>query len=255
MARLPFAITLAILEDRARHGGVLSTMYRVVLPAALALTLAGCSLGSSFGSLPLGFADSSTSSGSTGSVMSAKRTARSDLGSDTAPPKAPAPAPATRTASLDDKAPAGSFERAPAGALADRDYSGTQLDAHKAVDAINAYRRQLGLKPVKLSAELSMAAKRHSMDLARWDRISHYGSDGSNPWDRVKRTPYKARVAAENVGTGQVSFDEVMKGWKASPSHDKNLRLPEAEHVGVALIYDPKTEFRTFWTLVLAAPG
>lgn len=255
MARLPFAITLAVLEDRARHGGVLSTMYRVVFPAALALTLAGCSLGSSLGSLPLGFADSSASSGSTGSVMSAKRTARSDLGSEAAPPKAPSTAPAARTASLDDKAPAGSFERAPAGALADRDYSGTRLDALKAVDAINVYRRQLGLKPVKFSAELSMAAKRHAMDLARWDRISHYGSDGSNPWDRVKRTPYKARVAAENVGTGQVSFDEVMKGWKASPSHDKNLRLPEAEHVGVALIYDPKTEFRTFWTLVLAAPG
>lgn len=231
-------------------------MYRVALPALLAFALAGCSLGSSFGSLPLGFAGSSSSgsSGSTGSVMSAKRAERSDLGRDATPPKAPAP-PSTRTASLEDKAPSGSFERAPAGALSDRDYSGTRLDVHKAVELINAYRRQSGLKPVKFSAELSMAAKRHCMDLARWDRISHYGSDGSNPWDRVKRTPYKARLAAENVGTGQVSFDEVMKGWKASPSHDKNLRLADAEHVGLALIYDPKTEFRTFWTLVLAAPG
>jgi uncharacterized protein YkwD len=233
-------------------------MYRVALLAFLSIGVAGCSLGSSLGSFPsLGFGDSSSTppasaSGSTGSIMSAKRTARSDLGRDRAPAKAPAAG--TRTASADDKAPAGSFEHAPAGALADRDYSHTQLDAHKAVQLINAYRRQMGLKPVKLSAELTMAAKRHSMDLARWDRISHYGSDGSNPWDRVKRTPYKAKLAAENVGTGQVSFDEVLKGWKASPSHDKNLKLAEAEHVGIALVYDPKTEFRTFWTLVLAAP-
>jgi uncharacterized protein YkwD len=45
-----------------------------------------------------------------------------------------------------------------------------------------------------------------------------------------------------------------MKGWQASPGHNKNLLLPEAEHMGIALAHDPKTEFKTFWTLVIAAP-
>jgi len=70
----------------------------------------------------------------------------------------------------------------------------------------------------------------------------------------VKRAGYNARVAAENVGTGQASFDEVMQGWKASPSHNKNLLMAEAKHMGIALVHDPNTEFKTFWTLVLAAP-
>ena len=98
------------------------------------------------------------------------------------------------------------------------------------------------------------AAKNHSTDLAKWDRISHFGSDGSNPWDRVKRSGYNARVAAENVGTGQTSFEEVLKGWKESPGHNKNLLLADAEHVGIALVREGKTEFKTFWTLVIGAP-
>ena len=109
------------------------------------------------------------------------------------------------------------------------------------------------MKPLKLSAALTEAAKAHSRDLAKWDRISHYGSDGSNPWDRVKRAGYNAKVAAENVGTGQASLEEVIKGWQKSPGHDKNLLLADAEHMGIALVQDPRTEFKTFWTLVVGA--
>jgi len=161
----------------------------------------------------------------------------------------------TKVASLvDDKAPKGSFEKARAGALKSRDYSATRLDAEKARELVNAYRKEKGLRPLKLQPALTEAARAHSRDLARWDRISHYGSDGSNPWDRVKRAGYSARLAAENVGTGQVTIEEVINGWKASPGHNKNLLLPEAEHMGIALVQDPKTEFKTFWTLVIASP-
>jgi uncharacterized protein YkwD len=160
----------------------------------------------------------------------------------------------TQLAKLDDQAPQGSFEKAPAGALSDRDYSHTALNPEKARDMINQYRRDKGLKPLILNAELTAAAKSHSRDLAKWDRISHFGSDGSNPWDRVKRTGFKARLAAENVGTGQVDFQEVLRGWKESPGHNKNLLLPDATHMGIALVQDPKTEFKSFWTLVIGSP-
>jgi uncharacterized protein YkwD len=172
-----------------------------------------------------------------------------------------ADSPAKRYASADprmpassaDRIPKGSFEKAPAGALADRDYGNTRLDPDKARDLINAYRKDKGLKPLRLSAALTEAAKAHSKDLAKWDRISHYGSDGSNPWDRVKRVGYNAKVAAENVGTGQASIDEVMKGWQASPGHNKNLLLADAQEMGIALVQDPRTEFKTFWTLVVGS--
>ena len=218
-------------------------MYRVALCAGAAATLAACSLGSS--SLTSGIPESAPPA----ATASIKRPGKSAaLGGEPGTPRN------VQLAKLDDQAPAGTFEKAKPGILADRDYSHTSLNAEMARDVINAYRRERGLKPLKLNPELTEAAKNHSRDLAKWDRISHYGSDGSNPWDRVKRTGYKARLAAENVGTGQIDFNEVMKGWKDSPGHNKNLLITDAEHMGIALVQDPKSEFKSFWTLVLGSP-
>jgi uncharacterized protein YkwD len=149
------------------------------------------------------------------------------------------------------KLPDGTYDKAPAGAFNDRDYRHVKLNPHDALKLINAYRASKGLGKVSINSYLTKTAKQHSRDLAKHDRISHYGSDGSNPWDRVERSGYKPQLAAENVGTGQLTIKEVMQGWKDSPGHNKNLLLPDAKHMGIALVYDPKTEYKTFWTLIL----
>jgi uncharacterized protein YkwD len=128
------------------------------------------------------------------------------------------------------------------------------LDPSTAQQLINAYRTQNGLKPLRLNPKLSEAALEHSKDLAHTDRISHYGSDGSDTWDRVRRTGYQARMTAENVGTGQSSLKEVFRGWQNSPDHNANLLLADAREMGIAMVHDPHTQFKTFWTLVLGSP-
>jgi uncharacterized protein YkwD len=45
-----------------------------------------------------------------------------------------------------------------------------------------------------------------------------------------------------------------MRGWKESPGHNKNLLLPDATNMGIALVQDPRTEFKSFWTLVIGSP-
>ena len=245
----------------ARLSAGVKIVYRVAFSAGLALSLAACAAGS--GNLGTGFNDSLPPSS-----IAKRQKPDVSLGGDTTVPRgsiasgtgAPAPAAArttggTQVASLGaDKAPKGAFEKAPAGSLADRDYTATSLDPAFARDIINQYRAEHGLKPLKLNAELTAAAKTHSRDLSKWDRISHYGSDGSNPWDRVKRSGFNARLAAENVGTGQANIEEVFKGWQESPGHNKNLLLSDADYMGIALVQDPKTEFKSFWTLVLGTP-
>ena len=128
------------------------------------------------------------------------------------------------------------------------------LDQAEARDIINRYRKHKGLKPLRLHPLLTKAAKAHSSDLAHNDRIAHKGSDGSDPWVRVQRAGYKPRLAAENVGAGQMSLAEVFRGWQDSPGHDENLLLPDATHMGIALVHNPTTEYKTFWTLVLGKP-
>lgn len=224
-------------------------MLRLIAIAVLVPVLAGCSLGTPR-NLTLGYADTGAQSSN----------ARPGLFSQGLSPRAPSSAAAEtasrnqRVAALNTGDATKAYETAPKGALADRDYSGATLDQTAALKMINAYRREKGLKALKWDDTLARAAKIHSSDLAKWDRISHYGSDGSNPWDRVKRVGFKARLAAENVGTGQADLAEVFKGWQESPGHNKNLLLADATHMGLALVKDPKTEFKTFWTMVLGTP-
>lgn len=224
-------------------------MYRVALSVGLIVSLGACGL--STNSISTGFSEPSYSSGTTTASLGSSP---SGYGSNKTSYRSKAKDKPVQVAKLNDKAPKGSYERATTGALSARDYSHTALNAERARDLINQYRIDNGLKPLKLDAELTAAAKAHSRDLAKWDRISHYGSDGSNPWDRVKRTGYRARLAAENVGTGQVDFQEVLRGWKKSQGHNKNLLLPDATQMGIALVSDPRTEFKSFWTLVIGAP-
>ena len=236
-------------------------MSRVLLAAAVAVVITGCSMNSKSLTSSVGDGGTTTSStnrqgalgGEPASRSAAKVTGSTSTGSGSGPGSGSGTSSGTKVASA-DRTPQSGSEKAPKGALADRDYSQTKLDPAVVLELVNQYRKQNGLKALTLNAALSEAAKNHSRDLAKWDRISHFGSDGSNPWDRVKRTGYNARLAAENVGTGQVSIEEVFKGWKESPGHNKNLLLADAEHMGIALVQDPKTEFKTFWTLVFGTP-
>lgn len=129
------------------------------------------------------------------------------------------------------------------------------LDADAALASVNRYRASQGLSALTIETKLTSAAQRHADDLSVHDRISHRGSDGSNPWDRVRQSGYKAKLAAENVGVGQRSFAEVLQGWKDSPGHNKNLLLPDATQMGVALVVNPASRNQTFWTLVLGTPA
>lgn len=129
-----------------------------------------------------------------------------------------------------------------------------RLSPQDAQAMINRYRAEKGLKPLSLNNELTKAAQNHSADLAIQDAISHTGSDGSDPWVRVKRAGYRPKLAAENVGAGQRSLDEILRGWQQSPGHNKNLLLPDATQMGIALVTDARSRYGTFWTLVLGTP-
>ncbi|MFW6024201.1 MAG: CAP domain-containing protein [Dichotomicrobium sp.] len=129
------------------------------------------------------------------------------------------------------------------------------FEPEQALALVNAYREEKGLAPLSLDPKLRQAADAHAQDLAKHDRISHFGSDGSDPWERVQRTGFEPKVAAENVGTGQITFGEVFREWKLSPDHNRNLLLPDATHMGVAVAREPDTQFETFWSLVVGSPS
>ena len=129
---------------------------------------------------------------------------------------------------------------------------GPILNRFSALKSINSYRKQKGLRPLKINEKLMKAARQHSLDMSRQDALSHIGSDGTDPWDRAMKNNYFPEMTAENVGAGQEKFGNLLHDWKNSALHNANLMLPDAEEIGLALVHDNTTRRKTFWTLILA---
>jgi len=130
----------------------------------------------------------------------------------------------------------------------------TPLDVNIAVADLNAYRRLYGLGPVVFNDKLTAASRVHATDLAAHGTISHSGTDGSGHGERVQRQGYYFSIAAENVATGQKSWAKVFQAWKDSPGHNENLLRGDVTDFGIALVYEPKTTYQTYWAMVVAAP-
>ncbi len=128
------------------------------------------------------------------------------------------------------------------------------LDLDVALADFNAYRARHGLAPVKLEARLIAASEVHAQDLAAHGIAAHEGTDGSSHSDRVQRKGYYFSIAAENVATGQESWNKVFKAWQDSPGHNENLLLPEVTDFGIALVYEPTTTYANYWAMLVAAP-
>ena len=125
------------------------------------------------------------------------------------------------------------------------------LNPQSALAEINAYRAENGRGPVVLDERLSRAAVMQAEDQAGRRSIGHYGSDGSKPKDRAARAGFRARIASENVASGQKSFSDAMYYWERSSGHRENLLRPNVSAAGMAMAQADGG--RAYWTLVLGA--
>lgn len=101
--------------------------------------------------------------------------------------------------------------------------------------------------PLRLEARLIQAAQAHSDDMQATRTMSHTGSDGSSPGERIARTGYRPQSWGENVAAGYRSAESVMSGWLSSPGHCSNIMNQGFTELGVARAGD-------YWTMVLARP-
>jgi hypothetical protein len=96
-----------------------------------------------------------------------------------------------------------------------------------------------------MSKQLENASKKHSDDQARMRSMTHNGSDGSSPGDRVERAGYNWRSVAENVAYGYGDEEECMKEWMNSSGHRKNIMGSGYTHFGSAVAYAGSTPYYT----------
>ncbi|BBC29896.1 SCP-like extracellular [Streptomyces graminofaciens] len=108
---------------------------------------------------------------------------------------------------------------------------------------VNAERDKVGCSPVTLNAVLTKAAQAHSTDMAAHQNMSHTGSDGSSPGDRITRAGYDWSTYGENVAYGYATPEQVMAGWMTSPGHKANILNCAFKEIGVGL-----AQSGSYWT-------
>ncbi|ORZ31489.1 CAP domain-containing protein, partial [Catenaria anguillulae PL171] len=127
----------------------------------------------------------------------------------------------------------------------------------EALRLVNEFRAQQGVGPLCLEQKLTQAAQQHSNDMASRSFLDHTGSDGSSPFDRMRRNGYTFTRAAENIAFGGIGGrDDYSKpaapvqAWINSAGHRENL-LGSTRQMGIAMTVGRCVGFSGqcgFWT-------
>lgn len=123
------------------------------------------------------------------------------------------------------------------------------------VNLVNAERVARGIAPVGYHEQLAQAARAHAADQFHRDcltQLSHTGTDGSSPGDRVARTGLRVRTWGENVACGQRTPEQVMTAWMNSSGHRRNILSASFTHIGVSVSRD--SDGRLYWVQVFGTP-
>ena len=114
---------------------------------------------------------------------------------------------------------------------------------------VNYYRRAHGLAPVYLQWQINNAAMAHTYDMAKMNKLTHTGSDGSNGGTRIQRAGYYWWMWGENVAVGYSTTSSVVAAWMNSSAHRANILNSRFKYIGVGYV---KTSTTVWWTLDLA---
>lgn len=101
---------------------------------------------------------------------------------------------------------------------------------------VNEYRNSEQVAFLKASPYLEAVALEKANDMIAQGYFSHYGPDGKKPWEWLDSTTYAYQSMGENLAMDFLSANSVFRAFKASPSHDKNLKSANYSEIGIAVV-------------------
>ncbi len=112
---------------------------------------------------------------------------------------------------------------------------------------LDGVRNLYGLPHLHRSWRLDQAAFAHAQDLAGTGVLSHFSSDGTDVFRRIRNYyPFETWLG-ENVAAGYGSGLAVLDTWRASRGHNANLLNPAFHAVGLACVARSEDPAGWFW--------
>lgn len=99
--------------------------------------------------------------------------------------------------------------------------------------------------PVNWDERIEAATQKHAEDMADTGIVSHTGSDGSNPGDRLLTEGYEFFSWSDNVLFGRSDAGSALDAFLGSTSHCASIMNPDMQDVGAGNVGN-------YWNILFA---
>jgi uncharacterized protein YkwD len=108
---------------------------------------------------------------------------------------------------------------------------------------LNQVRAAHGLRPLKLSSELTAAAREHTFDMIEGGYFEHDSANGTPYWKRIERFYSQGNDNVWSVGENllycspTIRAKRALKTWMDSAGHRKNILSTTWREIGIAAVH------------------
>jgi uncharacterized protein YkwD len=117
------------------------------------------------------------------------------------------------------------------------------------IDLINKQRAEVGRAALTVNADLTEAARRHSLDMACNNFMKHSGSDSSWTGDRVTDTGYQNPYYLEILAIGLPQ--DAMNQWKIEKADWSAVLNSRVTEIGIGYVFSKFSAYGGYWTVVM----
>lgn len=112
----------------------------------------------------------------------------------------------------------------------------TDITIEKLLQLTNQERTQYNLPALTYNDKLAQAAEEKAKDMFTKNYWTHYGPDGTTPWDFILKSGYQYEYAGENLAKNFLFSQGVVDAWMNSKTHKENIVRKEYTEVGFAVV-------------------
>jgi uncharacterized protein YkwD len=123
-------------------------------------------------------------------------------------------------------------------------------DEKGVLDWTNAQRKAAGLTELVANEKLTLAARAHAANMAKYSRMDH--NLGGSVGERVRAAGYGFSAAGENIAWNSATPGDTVKMWMNSSGHRANIMNGNYTEIGVAVAMN--TSGQPYWAQIFGRP-
>ncbi len=112
---------------------------------------------------------------------------------------------------------------------------------------VNEYRAEVGVEPLVVDRNLSIAATVRAMEIAYGNKFSHTRPDGRECYSIYDELGIHASAEAENLTAGSASAKSAAQNWRNSNTHYTNMIYSGFTKIGIGYFKENASQYTYYW--------